>query len=225
MTRVGHRDWIDIYFIGDSYYQDGVSRNNQPIVHGSNPAVIPSDYGGNGTLKYSGFNWWEANEIVSQWGKHLPSYEDMTLAAFGTNEGDGRGAHPVKTGLNTANNPAGSSSDPNFTSKWGLIQSTGVMWTWTSTLSDWQGDPITTTYGWQAYDVTGSVQGARGKAIMQNSADITALLHGGSSVYRLTTSPQGPAAVAGSRAVEPIEKLWDNSDNIAARGACDHMWR
>jgi hypothetical protein len=61
--------------------------------------------------------------------------------------------------------------------------------------------------------------------ILQNDADLTSLLFGASSVYRGTTSPTGVGAVAGSRAVETIEKLWDNSENIAIRGACDHMWR
>lgn len=228
MTKIGKSGlWVDIYFVGDSYAADGVSRNNQPIVHKTNPAIIPADYGGNGTLKYSGSNWWEANEVVRAWGKRLPSYEEMTLAAFGTNEEAGRGAHPVKTGLNTANNPAGSSTDANFTSKWGLIQSTGVMWIWTSTLSDWEGEPAGGANGFEAYGVTSSVQGSRGKILMQNSDDLTALLHGGSSVYRATSSGSylNIAGLPGSRATETIEKLWDNSENIAIRGACDHIWR
>jgi hypothetical protein len=222
MTRIGNSGvWIDIYFQGTSSNADGVSRNNDPILTGNNPPLRPIDYGGNGVAQLSTLNWWDANEHLRQWGKRLPSYAEMVLAAYGTNEQAGRGAHPVKTGLNTANNPAGSSSDANFTSKWGLIQSTGVLWMWTSDLSDWEGTPTTNAHGWEAYDVTGG----RGKAILQNDADLTSLLFGASSVYKLTTSPTGVGAVAGSRAVETIEKLWMNSENIGIRGACDHYTR
>lgn len=217
MTRVGNSGtWVDIYFQGDSSNEDGVSRNNDPILTGANPPLIPADYGGNGTTKFSTLTWWEANEHLRQWGKRLPSYEEMCLAGFGTNEGDGRGSHPVKTGFATANTPV--NSDPNFTSKWGGIQITGCVWIWTSTLSDWQGTATTNEWGWEAYDMTGG----RGKLILQNSADLTAMLYGGSSVYTSTSSPTGAVAVAGSRCGETIEKLWDNSMNIAIRGACDH---
>lgn len=226
MTKIGKSNvWVDIYFAGNGYNTDGVSRNNDTILTGTNPPLVPADYGGNGTLKYTTLNWWEATNTVAQWGKRLPSYAEMTHAAFGTNEEAGRGAHPVKTGLNTANGPAGQSSDANFTSKWGLIQSTGVLWIWTGDLSDWEGTPTTNAWGWEAYPVTNSVQGSYGKVIMQNNQDMTSLLFGASHVYKLTTSPTGVAAVAGSRAVETIETLWDNSENIAIRGACDHMWR
>jgi hypothetical protein len=217
MTRIGNSGvWVDIYFQGNSSNADGVSRNNDPILTGSNPPLRAIDYGGNGVAQLSTMNWWDANEHLRQWGKRLPSYEEMALAGFGTNEGTGRGLHPVKTGFATYNTPV--HSDPNFTSKWGLIQATGVMWIWTSTLSDWQGTATANAHGWEAYDVTGG----RGKLILQNSADLTSLLYGGSSVYTDSGSPTGAVAVAGSRTTETIEKLWDNSENIAIRGACDH---
>lgn len=218
MSLVGHTGkFLDIYFQGNSSNADGVSRNNDQILTGSNPPIIPAQYGGNGSTKYSTFNWWEMNEHLAQHGKHFPSYALMSVAAFGTNEQAGRGAHPVKTGLNTANNPAGSSTDANFTGIYGHVQVTGVLWTPTGDLSDWQGTATGNAHGWEAYDVTGN----RGKVIMQNSADLTYLLFGASHAYKLTTSPTGVAAVAGSRAVETIEKPWDSSENIGVRGACN----
>ena len=217
MTRIGNSGvWVDIYFQGDSSCADGVSRNNDPILTGTNPPKVPADYGGNGIAKYAGFNWWEANEHVRQWGKRLPSYAEMCAAAFGTNEQDGRGTHPVKTGLNTANSSP--STDANFTSKWGLIQSTGVLWTWNADLSYWPGTQTSNSWGWEAYDVTGG----RGKAILPNNMGLTAVMSGGQNAYQLTTSPTGVGAVSGSRAVETIEKPWDNSANIGVRGACAH---
>lgn len=221
MSRIGRAGfWVDIYFHGDGSNADGITRNNDLILTGSNPPVIPVDYGGNGTTKYSTFNWWEANEYLRQWGKRLPAYEELVLAAFGTNEGAGRGNHPVKTGFATYNS-ATSSSDPNFTSKWGLIQVTGVLWHWTSTFSAWQGTPTSNAWGWEAYNNTGG----RGKSIMQTDRNATVLLFGASNVYTASGSPTGATAVAGSRALETIETPWDNSSNIAIRGVCTHISR
>lgn len=218
MTRIGNAGfWADIYFHGNSSNTDGVTRNNDTILTGTNPPVIPAEYGGNGTTKFSTMNWWESSEHLRQWGKRLPSYEEMCLAGFGANDGAGRGAHPVKTGFATGNTPP-NSSDPNFTSKFGLIQATGTLWIWTSSLSDWQGTATANAHGWEAYDVTGG----RGKLILQNNADLTAMLYGGSHVYTTAGSPTGVTNVAGSRCGETIEKLWDNSSSIAVRGACDH---
>ena len=225
MTRIGSAGfWVDIYFHGTNSNTAGVSGNDDTIMSGSNWPLIPADFGGDGTTKFTQLTWWIANEHLRGWGKRLPSYEEMCLAAFGTNEGDGRGLHPVKTGLGTFNTPP--NSDPNFTSKFGLIQATGCMWIWTSTLSDWQGTAAPADPGFDCYDVTGG----RGKLILQNSADLTALLFGGSSVYTSTSSPTANyganyLGVAGSRCAETIEKLWDNSSNIAMRGACDHTSR
>lgn len=217
MTLIGHTGkWLDIYFQGNGSNADGVSRNNDTILTGSNPPVIPADYGGNGTTKYSTFNWWEMNEHLRQWGKEFPSYSLMTVAAFGTNDQAGRGSHPVKTGLNTANTSP--SSDANFTGIYGNLQVTGVLWTPTSDLSDWQGTATTNPHGWEAYNVTGN----RGKLILQNTDDLTYILFGASHVYQLSTSPTGVGAVAGSRTAETIEKLWDSSASIGLRGACDH---
>lgn len=218
MTRVGNAGfWIDIYFAGTTYAIDGVSRNNDTIITGANPPVRATDYGGNGVEKLTTFNWWDANEMVRQWGKRLPSYKEMVLAGFGTKEGQGRGLHPVKSGLDTHN--AGSVPDSAFTSKWGLIQATGVLWIWTSTLADWQGVASNNSWGWEAYDVTGG----RGKIIMQNNSDLTALLYGSQYVYQ--SKHWAGNSISGSRTTETVEKLWDNSPNIAARGACNHMWR
>lgn len=212
MTKVGNAPiWVDIYFLGDSSNVDGVSRNNDTILTGTNPPVRASDYGGNGIAKYGNLNWWTANEFVAQWGKRLPSYKEMVLAAFGAQEGKGRGNHPVKTGLETAN-AALRWPDSRFTSKFGLIQATGVIWIWTGDFSDWEGAPATGAYGWDPYNVAEG----RGQLILQNSDDLTALLFGGKWNYE---------EINGTRTTETIEKLWDNSANIGIRGACDHYFQ
>lgn len=220
MTRVGNSGkWIDIYFQGDSSNTDGVSRNNDPILTGANPPVIPADYGGNGTTKFGTLNWWESNEHFRQWGKELPSYALMCLAAFGTKEKDGRGGHPIKTGLNTYNQTSqyGGSPDHNFTSKWGVIQSTGCVWVWCSDLSYTPGPLSTSSWGFETYET-----GGRGKIIMRNDG-ATALLFGAQSIYRNSIGQNGTFDVAGSRCMEPIEKLPSYSTNIAIRGCADHI--
>lgn len=209
MSKIGHApEWLDIYFLGNSSNADGVSRNNDTILTGTNPPERADDFGGYGTSKYAKLNWWSANEFVAQWGKHLPSYSLMTRAAFGAQEGKGRGNHPVTTGFATTNG-AIMWSDQRFTGKFGQIQVIASIWLWTSDFSDWEGTPATGPYGWDAYDVTEG----RGQLILQNSDDLTALLFGGKSGYE---------EINGTRTTETIEKLWDNSVNIGIRGACDH---
>lgn len=218
MALIGHTDeWLDIYFQGDSSCADGVSRNNDFILHGTNPPIRALDFGGNGTAKYDSFNWWEANEHLRQHGKYLPSYELMCLAALGTNEGYGRGNHPVKTGLATYNNGS-SSSDPNFTSKY-IIQATGCVWIWTSTMCTGIGDTPSTAWGYDGYAVTQD----RGKLIMQSSRRACNMLFGASSIY-LDTGNQtnGIPGAAGSRCMETVEALQDTSPNLGCRGARRH---
>lgn len=218
MTRIGNsKKWMDIYWQGNSSNADGVSRNNDPILHGTNPPLIPSDYGGNGTTKYQSLTWWAAVEHLAQHGKYLPSYGLLTLATFGTNEGDGRGVHPGNTGL-LQDGHAGS-SDPNFTSKWGLIQSTGVIWHYTSDLSYFPSTPTTNASGFEAHDVTDG----RGKIIMNGVNGLTVVLQGGQNAYTTTSGIHGFTMVNGSRAAETLEKLWDVSANIGIRGGCDHL--
>lgn len=219
MALIGHTDeWVDIYFQGESSCADGVSRNDDFILHGDRPPIRAADYGGNGVAKYTGFNWWEANEHLRQHGKYLPSYELMCLAAFGTNEGDGRGTHPTKTGLGTHNVPP--NSDPNFTSKY-IIQATGCIWIWTSTMCTGTGDPppVGSPGGYGVYDVT---QG-RGKIIQFSSRRACSILFGASGPYLSTGNPINYAAeVAGSRCMELVEALWDNSPWLGCRGARRH---
>lgn len=218
MTRIGNSGkWVDIYFQGNSSCVDGVSRNNDPILHGTNPPLVVADYGGNGVTKYSALNYWTADEHLSQWGKHLPSYLLMCKAAFGTNEGDGRGFHPINTGL--LNDGHAGSSDPNFTSKWGCIQVTGCLWHWCADLSYFPGTPTTNPSGFESFDMTEG----RGKLIMNHAQGMTAILHGGQKGYTTTGGNHGFTNVNGSRAAETLEKLWDVSESIGIRGACDHL--
>jgi len=68
------------------------------------------------------------NIFESLWyhGFRTPRVEDFQLLAFGTNEEASRGSDPGTTGL------PGGSTDAQFTSHWGVIQSTGVIALWSN---------------------------------------------------------------------------------------------
>jgi len=68
------------------------------------------------------------NIFESLWyhGFRTPRIEDFQLLAFGTNEAASRGSDPGTTGL------PGGSTDAQFTSHWGVIQSTGVIALWSN---------------------------------------------------------------------------------------------
>lgn len=223
MARIGQTDeWEDIYWQGDSSCIDGVSRNDDWILCGTNPPIIPADYGGDGTTKYANadMNWWAAVEHLAQHGKYLPSYALSCLAAFGTNETDARGAHPVKTGLNTYNTPAqyNGSSDSNFTSKY-LIQATGCIWGYTS---DFGYFPGAQTSHFAGYNTFGT--GGRGKILMKETSGLTVILHGTQSIWRnsIGQGGYGFVDVAGSRSAETLEPLQASSANIGFRGCRKH---
>jgi len=68
------------------------------------------------------------NLFESLWyhGFRTPRVEDFQLLAFGTNEAASRGSNPGTTGL------PGGNTDAQFTSHWGVIQSTGVIALWSN---------------------------------------------------------------------------------------------
>lgn len=129
MSLIAGMFWSDIYFLNDNPDQNGTSKNNATIANNSNLPKIPQKFGGNNYLTYSSFNWWNASECLSAFQKRLPTYFEFSSLAFGTKENVSRGNNSITTGIATSN--SGSSNlDENFTSKWGIIQSTGCFYTW-----------------------------------------------------------------------------------------------
>lgn len=66
-------------------------------------------------------NWWETNEILSQQGKTCPTEEEFQKLAFGTTENQSSGERIKKASL-----------AEKFTSKWGVMMSTGCYYVWGS---------------------------------------------------------------------------------------------
>jgi hypothetical protein len=119
MTLVAGNFWADIYLLNTDPDTNGTSKYNVTIADGASPPKVPVKFGGNGTTAYTTLTWWEANEVLAAKGKRSASYQEYAALAFGTTEASSIGADQVSTILNAA-----------YTSKWGVMQSTGVMWVW-----------------------------------------------------------------------------------------------
>ena len=122
MTLVGGHFWSDIYLTGVDHHTNGTSYYNVTIADGGSPPKVPSLFGGNGSTTYGSYTWWEQAELLSSHGKRPPTYQEFSALAYGTTEASSRGSDPTTTQM--------SATDDNFTSKWGVIQSTGCMYTW-----------------------------------------------------------------------------------------------
>ena len=122
MTLVGGDFWSDIYLTGVDHHTNGTSKYDVTIADEGSPPKVPSLYGGNGATTYGSYTWWECAELLSSHGKRPPTYQEFSALAYGTTEASSRGSDPVTTQM--------SATDDNFTSKWGVIQSTGCLNVW-----------------------------------------------------------------------------------------------
>ncbi len=125
MTLVAGNFWSDIYLTGVNHHTNGTSKYNVTIADGGSAPKIPSMYGGNGSTVYTdaygydNYSWFMAQELLSSHGKRSPTYQEFSALAYGITEQTSRGDDPVTTQM--------SSTDDNFTSKWGVIQAAGCM--------------------------------------------------------------------------------------------------
>ncbi|MEI7607462.1 MAG: hypothetical protein WCJ64_08760 [Rhodospirillaceae bacterium] len=119
MALVGGWFWADIYLLGINHVSVGTSATGQTIADGASPPKIPLLYGGSGSASYSDLTWWTAAEVLSAYGKKLPSYQEFCALAYGVTENQSVGSDP-----GTTQHQAG------YTSAWGIEQATGVLWQW-----------------------------------------------------------------------------------------------
>lgn len=123
MTLVAGRFWSDIYLLNRDPQTQGTSKYNVNIADGATGGtttpIIPTAFGGNGTNRYPTMSWWNTSECLGAFGKRLPTYGEFSQLAYGTTEDSSVGTDQVSTILNAA-----------YTSKWGVIQATGVMNVW-----------------------------------------------------------------------------------------------
>ena len=188
MTLVADNFWADIYLLNTDTDTNGTSKYNVTIADGASPPKIPAKFGGNGTTAYTTLTWWEANEVLAANGKRSASYQEYAALAYGTTEGASVGADQVSTILNAV-----------YTSRWGVMQSTGVMDVWGK---DFGGGAAGT--GW-VNNTTG-----RGQTYQLSNA----VIFGGSWDY---------SAGAGSRSSNWSNSPANSGGGISGRGVCDHL--
>jgi hypothetical protein len=119
MTLVAGGFWVDIYLTGVDAITNGSSKYNVTMADGSSPPKVPTLFGGNGSTTYGSYTWFEAQELATAFGKRTLTQLEFMAMAYGTTEASSVGTDQVSTVLNAA-----------YTSKWGVIQATGVLWVW-----------------------------------------------------------------------------------------------
>ena len=198
MTLVADSFWADIYLLGVDHLINGTSKYNATIADGSSPPKIPIKFGGNGSATYSNMNWWVASEVLRSHGKRPPTYDEFAALAYGTTEAAWSGGTDVPT---TGVNGTGATNTWNkFTSRWGVIQSSGCMYVWGAEFG-----------GGNAGANWSSSTGGRGSTYqMENVAVFGGAWNdffgaSGSRCSRWDASPSG------------------SQNNIGARGVADHV--
>lgn len=197
MALVAGGFWVDIYLTGVDAITNGSSKYNVTVADGSSPPKVPSLFGGNGTTTYGTYTWFEAMEMGAAFGKRCLSQQEFMAAMYGTTEEVQSGGTDVPT---TGVTGTGATSAWNvFTSKWGMVQATGCMWTWGLD----RGGP----YGAASWNAN-----TEGRGSEYNAPN--AVLLGGS---------WGHGASCGSRC-----SVWNNvasfsADYIGSRFSCDHL--
>ena len=188
MTLVAGGFWVDIYLANTDCDANGTSKYNVTMADGSSPPKVPTAFGGNGSTTYGSLTWFESCELASAYGKRLLTQREFMAMAYGTTEASSVGTDQVSTILNAA-----------YTSKWGVMQSTGVLWVW----GDDRGGPFAGA-SWNA--------NTEGRGSEYNAPNAVRL--GGD---------WDDGSVSGSRC-----SIWDASaslsdGNVGVRCACDHL--
>ncbi len=119
MTLVAGGFWCDIYLTGVDAITNGTSKYNVTHADGSSPPKVPALFGGNGSTTYGSLTWFEASELARAFGKRPLFQSEFMAAAYGTTEASSVGTDQGSSVLNAA-----------YTSKWGVIQASGVLWVW-----------------------------------------------------------------------------------------------
>ena len=180
--------WDAIYFCNPDHIANGISRYNTPAASGTVLPKIPLEYGGDGVITYGRLSAYEALEILASHGCRLMTQEEFASGALGVTEGRSLGG--------AASTIPATKREPGYTSRIGLEQATGHIWT--------IGGPLTSVGGsaWAAEPNRGNFYGGAGLPLFGgNRAD---------------------AASSGSRAAGWHNVFWGSGGHIGLRAACDH---
>ena len=188
MALVADGFWTCIYMLNADHIVNGPSRYGAAIADGSTPPKIPTQFGGTGSNSFSSLTWYEAALCMKAHGLRMPTYEEHLAYAYGVTEATSRGSDPGSTGL-----------DAPRTSKWGIMQAVGNLWTWGLAF----GGPYAAA-GWVANT------GGRGSTYYQPNA----ALFGGSWVE---------ASASGSGCASWAYAPSNSGCNVGVRGVGDHL--
>lgn len=191
--------WYDIYLLNTDHHLYGTSAAGKTIagggvLNGRNYPKIPLFYGGDGSVTYGTFTWFEAAEIAKAHSKDLISYNEFVAIAYGVLEASS--ASTADTGI--------TQHLANYTSKFGICMATGCQWIWGK---DLHMRPDGT--GW-AYHTETEGRGS----LYAYQYGPTAAIFGGSRDH---------TSDSGSRASLWGSYVWDSGWNIGCRFACDHL--
>jgi len=189
LTLVANTFWRAIYLFNTTADASGASRYGLPIASGSALPKVPAMFGGNGSTTYGTFDRWTAAEALGAYGLRLPTLDEFMLGAYGTTEESSLSADPVTTGL----------SGGTYTSKWGVIQSTGCYWEW-------------------ARDFGGPYSAASWAQTISNRGQFYEMPNAG-----VLGGNFGSGADSGSRASHWGTAASSSNGTLGARGCCDHV--
>lgn len=183
--------WVAIYFCSPDHIANGISRYNTPVASGTVLPKIPAGdyYGGDGVMSYGRLGGYEAVEILSSHGCRLVTEDEFISAAFGVTEKQSLGGASTTI-------PA-TKREPGYTSRIGLEQATGHIWTF--------GGPLMSIGGtaWAADPGRGGFYGTSGMPFF-----------GGS---------RGDTVNSGSRSSYWAGTPWTSGWYVGLRAACDHL--
>ena len=188
MTLIAGGYWMDIYLTGVDAITNGSSKYNVVMADGSSPPKVPTMFGGSGSSTYGSYTWFQAMELATAFGKRCPSQQEFMSAVYGTTENSSLGSDPTNTVLNAA-----------YTSKWGVIQATGVLSVWGN-------------HRGGAYNTGGWNNNTGGRGQEYNAPN--AVLFGGH---------WNDGSDSGSRSSLWLNAASNSSSYIGSRFVCDHL--
>ena len=200
--------WYDIYLMDEDYALRGYSKAGVRIAGGAADAngrripKIPLAYGGDGTVTYGKFTWFQAAEIAASAGKRLINYAEFPTVAYGVDEGKSSSTNGYETTAGMIEHY------PNLTSKYGMEQATGVQAVWGADVGG-NRDEGSTSWAWRA-----GLTDNRGQIYALHVNHITVVAFGG---------VRGAGGASGSRCSGVDNSVSASFWNMGARFACGHM--
>jgi hypothetical protein len=198
--------WYDIYLLNSEHITNGTSKANLTIAAGATTngraiPKIPLQYGGDSSVSYGKFTWFQACEIAKAHSKELISYSEFPTIAYGVSEQKSSSTDGYETTAGKIEHYS------NLTSKWGIEQATGTQWIWGKDVGG-NRDEGSTSWAWR------DKADGRGQIYALHDNHVTAVLLG---------AARDNGVDAGSRASNWRNYVWNSNWDIGSRFACDHL--